>query len=564
MRLVFAIAFLLGLAVCRAGPKDGDFYVSPAGSDLESGRISAPFATLARARDAVREVAKIKAGDIRVLVRGGRYELADTLVFGPEDSGVGDSLITYAAFPGETPVFSAGREVSGWKQVDSDLPGLPRQARGKLWVADVSRRFYSLYDAEGLLPRARSAGFIPHEGGKHHSLKFPKGRLKAWPNLEDVEIVIRPHHAWVLNILPLQSVDEGAGIARTSIPATYMMNELHYLNGTDSCWVENVLEALDEPGEWVLNTQEGKLYLWPRNNSVPTQVIAPLLQEAIRVEGRIDKKGPTDIPVRNLRIRGLTLTHGARVTWTATDKGLQHDWAMHDKGNALIRFRGTENCEIQACHFVHSAGTAIRVDLYGQQNRVVGNHIEHVGGVGVLLCGYGPGTKDVNHHNMIANNHVHHVGEIYSHSPGMFLWQSGQNHVANNLIHHTPYSGLVISGVMSHMFGRRDNREMVRTIRWHEIPGKPKARKPDQVQRFLHSHDNIVEYNEIHHVMELMGDGNGIYIRGAGPGNVIRRNYIHHMLAPLVMQSAIRTDGGSAIRSLQRISSTSASVTAYT
>ena len=44
--------------------------------------------------------------------------------------------------------------------------------------------------------------------------------------------------------------------------------------------------------------------------------------------------------------------------------------------------------------------------------------------------------------------------------------------------------------------------------------------------------------------METMGDGNGIYIRGAGAGNVIRRNYIHHLVQPMLMQAAIRTDGG--------------------
>lgn len=44
--------------------------------------------------------------------------------------------------------------------------------------------------------------------------------------------------------------------------------------------------------------------------------------------------------------------------------------------------------------------------------------------------------------------------------------------------------------------------------------------------------------------MEMLGDGNAIYIRGAGAGNVIRRNYIHHLVAPMKMQSAIRTDGG--------------------
>jgi hypothetical protein len=54
----------------------------------------------------------------------------------------------------------------------------------------------------------------------------------------------------------------------------------------------------------------------------------------------------------------------------------------------------------------------------------------------------------------------------------------------------------------------------------------------------------MIEYNEIHHVMEKMGDGNGIYVRGAGAGNVLRRNYIHHLVAPMHMQAALRTDGG--------------------
>ena len=66
----------------------------------------------------------------------------------------------------------------------------------------------------------------------------------------------------------------------------------------------------------------------------------------------------------------------------------------------------------------------------------------------------------------------------------------------------------------------------------------------DDVRPYLHSHDNLIEYNEIHHAMEKLGDGNGIYIRGSGAGNIIRRNYIHHLVNPIGSQSGIRTDGG--------------------
>ena len=526
-----------------------DFYVSTHGSDAWSGTLDepnrvgddGPFATLARARDAVRELKKKRTTDIVVLVRGGAYPLNETVVFGLEDSGVGESTITYAAFPEETPIFSSGRQIKGWKQAPADLPGLPVSARGQIWVADVSGRFKTLYDGEGMLPRASSEGFIPLKGGKRNLLHFPKGKLRNWSNVEDVEIIVRPHHAWISNVLPLASVDERAGVATTKIEATYAINSLHFLPDTPSCWVENVLEELDQPGEWALNTQSGKLYLWPRNE---TPVLAPQLLELIRVEGDVDKEGPVDKPVRNLRFRGLTFMHGERYTLESDDAGLQHDWDMLDKANALVRFRGTEHCAIEDCHFAHSGSGAIRVDLHGMENTISGNHIEQMGGGGILLCGYGPGTKDVNRKNLVYNNHIHHVGKIYIHSPGIFIWQSGENRVANNLIHHTPYCGMIVSGCMTHFFEKGDGRELVRTIRWQELGKKSSLKTPEDVLPYKHSHDNLIEYNEIHHVMEKMGDGNGIYVRAAGADNVIRRNYIHHLLAPMHMQAAIRTDGG--------------------
>jgi parallel beta-helix repeat protein len=236
--------------------------------------------------------------------------------------------------------------------------------------------------------------------------------------------------------------------------------------------------------------------------------------------------------------------HGDRYLLTEDDAGLQHDWDMLDKDNALFRLRGTESCAIEQCHFLHSGSGAIRVDLHGIGNRISGNHVEQMGGGGILLCGYGPGTKDVNRNNLVYNNHIHHVGKIYWHSPGIFLWQSGENRVANNLVHHTPYTGIIISGCMTEFFKRSGGRELARTIRRDEIRNLPENPELSDLRPYLHTHDNIIEYNDIHHAMEKLGDGNAIYIRGAGAGNIIRRNYVHHLVTPMIMQCAIRTDGG--------------------
>jgi hypothetical protein len=67
-----------------------------------------PFATIARARDAVRALRKARKPDqaIQVVLRGGTYHLDTTLELGPEDSGAEKAPVIYAAAPGEKVILS--------------------------------------------------------------------------------------------------------------------------------------------------------------------------------------------------------------------------------------------------------------------------------------------------------------------------------------------------------------------------------------------------------------------------------------------------------------------------
>ncbi len=96
------------LLLVAGPPVQADFVVATTGSDENPGTAAKPFATLARARDAVR---KLNAGGlphraVTVLVRGGTCFLKETLVFGPEDSGGQQRRTVYAAYPDGTPTFS--------------------------------------------------------------------------------------------------------------------------------------------------------------------------------------------------------------------------------------------------------------------------------------------------------------------------------------------------------------------------------------------------------------------------------------------------------------------------
>ena len=362
------------------------FYVSTAGNDTWSGKLPEPNAdrtdgplrTLTAARDRLREI-ESKDRDYLVLIRGGNYVLDETVVFGLEDGtqygGYYGRIykITYAAYPKDQPVFTSGVPIRGWKKLHDHPANLSEKAKGKVWVADVPEglgRFFTLYDGTTRLPRARSEAFwsggrerdIPNvevKGDPYRTMLFPKGKLKAWSNLEDVEVVIRTR-GWTMNILPLESVDEKTGIATTTIPSSYALRP----RSRPSAFVENVLEALDSPGEWVLNTQERKLYFWPMGDTPGDGIVAPRLRELIKVEGNVSHNRPTDMPVYGLVFRGLTFTHGDRDLWTENDAAIQHDWEMIDKANGLIRFRGAEECAVENCTFTNSGGAAIRLDLH--------------------------------------------------------------------------------------------------------------------------------------------------------------------------------------------------------
>lgn len=555
--VVSGLAFLGALTPSFADDQSrprtkADFFVAVGGSDAWSGKLDqpneartdGPFATLAKARDAVRAMKQQQdKKEIQVLVRGGVYRLSETVVFSLEDSAPEGGSITYAAYGVEKPAFTSAVPILNWQKPAQPSPLLPEAARDHVWTVDVPEgllNVLTLYDGNQRLTRATSKGFTPvafvAPTVPHNEIAFPAGAMKNWPDLKNGELRIIPSCDYEMCLLPLAEVNETTGIARTVAPASRTMGRVKFFNET--AWVENLLEVLDEPGEWVFSASERKLYLWPTLSKPSQAITAPALTELIRVEGQIDYDGPSDVPVTGLAFQGLTFTGGERRPWSGDTKGeLQHKWEHFDVPTALLRFRGTQRCTVEACRFVDTSGTGLRLDLTSLDNRITDNEVAHTGGVGILVVGYGPGTKDVSQRNFVSNNWVHHVGEVYWASPAIMVWQSGENTVTHNLIHNTPYSGITVSGRTGW------TSESDSTFREHEVKlpaydSLPSAGKGTSAvhrewwearEPYMHGRKNFVAWNEIHDVMERMGDGNAIYISGTGKENRVFENYIHHL-----------------------------------
>lgn len=558
------------------------FYVSPQGSDQNSGSLESPWRSLAYARDKVRSLISNSANapkkDIEIQLSPGIHRLSETLILTPEDSGDDDFSVTWQGSEGNKTQISAGFPLDGWRRCEEDLPDLDPTLQGKVWQIDLPAgiQVNTLYSPQGVLPRAKGNAIQPKgliladmpqnslgpdgpypqalcdsEGGFlfHDRFGFADGAIKPALDLQDAEFLIIPKNQWTMNILPLGDVDFSNRVAYLSKPCTYPIGLPHCApNG--SIWLENSLSVM-EKGTWVYHASRGRLFYCPISEEPEDGIEAGILTELIRVEGEHQPNGIQN-PVCNLHFRDLVFTRSNRFSFHGlTGLGIQHDWEMHDAPSCMVRFRNTRNCSVVGCHFFEGGSGGLRMDLACQQNKVEGCEFDHLGGCGVVLCGYGLSRHYLNRNNIVENNHFHHLGQSYWHSPAIFIWQSGENHIASNYLHDLPYTGIVCSGRT--VFDRDGKGECSRTIHWEDVEDQCGKDYEHTIWHYsglpswwmreplMHSRENLIEYNCIHDVMQIMGDGNGIYVSGAGGGNVLRFNAIGPCPSP-TMSEGLRCD----------------------
>ena len=89
-----------------------------------------------------------------------------------------------------------------------------------------------------------------------NKFQFRPGDLEPWPGLTEAEIHIFPAWGWVNAILSVAKVDHEQNVA-------YVTNGncTQELRPGNRYFVANVLEVLDEPGEWCVDRRQGRVFL---------------------------------------------------------------------------------------------------------------------------------------------------------------------------------------------------------------------------------------------------------------------------------------------------------------
>ncbi len=546
--------FLMAAVICAAAfftslQAQEIFYVATNGNDDNPGTPAQPLKTFPGAKAKVRTV-RDGSGDITVYFRGGSYVFDTTVVLGPQDSGTTNQTITYAAYPGETPVFSSLVRVTGWSTYQAGimvapLPGGVSHVRylhdaGENWMERSSTAFFrpAIQSPSG---GSESEHWEPGSQDNKTYTLYP-GSFNMPDPSKGSQYDLRVHMtAWHAQVLPISGITPGSRRIDLATSSHYPL-----YNGIDDllteCWVLNSIAGIAGPGQWACI--DSKIYLWPVSGT--SDIYIPSLRELIRIDAGGDGNTWTGTPVRYIHFDGITFTGCDYRPMAQNDVCAQHDWQMVDVPEGLLRFRNAADCNVGNCTFTKSGCDGVRLDRHCQNIAIDNCEFSFLGKGGVVLTGRGPGYGDVNKNNTITNSHFNSTSRIKWDAAAVHIDQSSSNLVKQNYFEDLPLSAIIVSGCRESNLAEAEADGVInRDFHWSEV-------RPDLIENpwgasaEFYDHDNVVEENTFRAVHagrselvpavsdEAPGFTNGmIYTTGRKKGatDTIRKNYFFDVSA---------------------------------
>lgn len=495
------ILFLTSLFAVTALSAQVTLYVdAQKGSDENKGSKSSPFATIQKARDAVRELKGKKDFKGATVELTGIFDFPSNKMFfnlTDKDSGIdAEHPVVWQA--GKKGAFFTGAQ--NLKEEDfklvSDKEVLNRlrpEARGKVYECDLKkfgvtnlkrlpRQFIQWTEMELFsngrdmtiarypntgwieIPKIIDRGVKPvdrktgewENGTRGGVFTYEGDAPERWDVSKDVYMKGFWCHDWSCETLRIAKIDK--------VKKEITSEGIHtYGIGNSSKWhtakrryiVYNILEELDAPGEWFVDREKCMLYFMPTKDGLKNIYISLRKTPIVCI---------TD--AKHIVLRGFNMKY----TTAEAIKVVSSDGIILDDLDVSYTSRRA-------------------IDISRSYNTVLKNSIVYqIGGNGVSITG-GSRKELKPSNNRVTNCEMHHCARLSRISGPCLTFNGCGNRIDHNYFHDTPYIAVTYGG-----------------------------------------NNNIFEFNEIACAMMESGDGGGVYTgRDWGSqGNVIRWNYFHH------------------------------------
>ena len=530
-----------------------EFYVSLQGRDSWQGTIDRPFGSPERARDAVRkwkEEYGTPPDTTTIWIRGGTYGIRSTFSLDSRDAGIPGAPVVYRAYPGETVIFSGGTEIpsgsfkkvtdaallkrmnpdvregileadlfragirnfgelamqglgsdQGWRPQAMELFYNGKLMRLARWPNSGYVRYGAVTEA-GSAPRYRGATVAP--GGRPIDPNDPRwqkllndtwdrpgrflylgDRPERWVHAEEAWLFGYWNYRWASETIRIDSIDVQKKEITLAAP--------HYYGLRDSgeIYAFNMLEEIDEPGEYYINRETGKLYFLPPTPIEEGEPVVSILENPFLVFD-----GTAHIIIRDIVFEVC-------------------------RANAITIAGGSDNL-VAGCTIRNAGGNGIVIgdpaynSNMGMGNGIIACELSAIRRTGIIINGgdrktLAPGK------NFAVNNHLHHGADISVSGCG--------NRIAHNLFHDNTHSAINFSGndqrieynEIHHCLTDADDMGVMYTGRNPSCQG------------------NIVRYNFIHNNEGPQGHGtglNGIYLDDGTTGQLVFGNVIYRTGRP--------------------------------
>lgn len=518
----------LTLSICLAASLPwataAEFYVSPKGDDANPGSATQPFATLEKARDAARALRSHDpsvAGGITIYLRGGDYPRAAVLELTAEDSGTADSPTVWRACQDETVRVLGGQQLPVFQPISDAQVAARFDEPARSHVREVDLRAIGV-TATGTLS---SRGFgrpttpahcelfwngepmtlarWPNEGQWEHIAGFPQAgaqddghggkigqladgfnyggdRPQRWRDPSDLWVHGYWSWDWANSYERVTDLDREQRLVKTAPP----YGQYGFRIGQRFCFL-NVLEELDQPGEWFLDRASGKLYFWPPADDAATgTALLSLLDQPL------------------LRLKNVAYTTVQGVTFEATRA-------------TAIEVQGGTQCLVAGCTIRNIGNWGISI-AGGTRHGVVSCDVINTGDGGVVLDGGDRQTLTPGGH-FVENCLFRRQGRWSKcYVPALLI--SGVGHrVSHNLIYDHPHCAILFGG----------NEHLIEFNEIHHIALETGDVGAIYTGRDWTCRGNRIRYNFIHHTGGVGMGSMGVYMDDCVSGTEVFGNIFY-------------------------------------